>query len=54
MKKEYVKPSMAMNLFEATDSTNAINVLSTVAQTRTTSGANKYGINVIGVDKLNS
>lgn len=53
MKRVYVKPSMAINLFELADITN-IDVLSTIAQTRATSGANKYGINIIGIDKLNS
>lgn len=53
MKKEYKRPSMAMNLFESTDNTN-ITVLSTVAQTRGEVTANKYGMSILDFNKLNN
>ena len=54
MKREYEKPSMAMNLFETTDNTN-VTVQSAVAP-KSVEGKSFYrtGINVINGDRLNS
>lgn len=54
MKKLYERPSMAMNLFETADMTNAIEVQSIVAQKNNGSFANRYGITILDGTKLHS
>ena len=54
MKREYVKPSMAMNLFDTADRTNAITVLSSVAPGTVTKQVTRIGVAVINGSKLNS
>lgn len=53
MKREYRKPSMAVNLFDATDSTNAVTKLSSITPLGTVS-ADRKGVAVINAGKLNS
>lgn len=54
MKKEYVRPSMAMNLFENADSTNAITTASSVAIGSLARKTDRVGVTVINGSKLNS
>ena len=46
MKREYVKPSMAMDLFENVDMTN-VTVLSTVAYKKGAKPADRYGMSIL-------
>ncbi len=46
MKKDYIKPSMAVDMFCAEDNINTVTPLSTVAQTKGKKNANVFGMSV--------
>ena len=52
MKREYVKPSMAVNTFDMTDNTN-ITPLSSIAP-KSTANATKYGLTLFDAESLHS
>ncbi len=51
MKREYIKPSMAVNSFDMTDNTNVIAPLSSIAQKSGTK-ATRYGLTLFDASEL--